>query len=99
MDYTTDQLLQAISKYNDMMVESTMNAETKCSALSLKLYGDGSSAINYEWISNTPQAKDMTARQRGDVNLVKTFSIDRETTQIFDSLGELYQFLRDKNVL
>lgn len=101
MNYTVDQLTQAISKYNEQVTEGTKNSETRCTGIYLKLHGDGSSAITYQWASNSPRTRNLPFAERGAANLIGTIQLgdDRDTVQFFDTIEELYQFLCDKNVL
>lgn len=92
-------IVQAIDRLAVKMHAATKDgAETTCTAVSLRVFGDGSYAVEYEWRANTRKTEDTTREEHGARNLAATLSMDTRTVEIYDTLQILIDFFRCQGV-
>lgn len=96
------QIIKAISDLEDHMVRITRNAESQVASVSVEFNADGSGRIVYKWTQRVCSGASMSKNESGLLNFLATVNADAdlsETSEIFDSLIDLEQFLHENHVL
>lgn len=93
----SSEIIQAVSKLEELFCQATKNAEQKCIGVTFELFTDGSCNLNFHWVSRSfAKISDSELMLK---NLLADINGDNETVKTFDNLAEFQRYLIDQKVI